>query len=98
MITCVDISADNAMWASGSLDETARIWNLDTGKLVAGPFKREDSVGAVRFSPDSKKEKACSQVVVGLVPGIRSLGCQAFRVISESGRSRGIVFAGIKPS
>jgi WD40 repeat protein len=28
---------------------------LDTGKLVAGPFKSEDYVGAVRFSPDSKK-------------------------------------------
>jgi WD40 repeat protein len=30
---------------------------MDTGKLVAGPFKlkSEDRVGAVRFSPDSKK-------------------------------------------
>jgi WD40 repeat protein len=28
---------------------------MDTGKLVAGPFKSENPVGAVRFSPDSKK-------------------------------------------
>jgi WD40 repeat protein len=28
---------------------------MDTGKLVAGPMKSKDSVGAVRFSPDSKK-------------------------------------------
>ncbi|KAG2745611.1 WD40 repeat-like protein [Suillus brevipes Sb2] len=54
-ISCVDISADNTHLASGSDDKTARIWNLDTGKLVAGPFKSEDYVGAVRFSPDSKK-------------------------------------------
>jgi WD40 repeat protein len=54
-ISCIDISADNMQLASWSLDKTARIWNLDTGKLVAGPFKSEDAVGAVRFSSDSKK-------------------------------------------
>jgi WD40 repeat protein len=54
-ITCIDISADSEMLASGSDDTTARIWNLDTGKLVAGPFKIEIDVGTVRFSPDSKK-------------------------------------------
>jgi WD40 repeat protein len=54
-ITCIDISADNTQLASGSRDRTARIWNMDTGKLVAGPFKSEDMVGAVRFSSDSKK-------------------------------------------
>ncbi|KIK43128.1 hypothetical protein CY34DRAFT_59248, partial [Suillus luteus UH-Slu-Lm8-n1] len=53
-IACIDISADSMWLASGS-HKTARIWNLDTGKLVAGPFKSEDSVGAVRFSSDSKK-------------------------------------------
>ncbi|KAG2335820.1 WD40 repeat-like protein, partial [Suillus weaverae] len=54
-IFCIDISADNTLLASGSWDETARIWNLETGKLVAGPFKSVGWVGAVRFSPDSKK-------------------------------------------
>jgi WD40 repeat protein len=54
-IFCIDISADNTRLASGSFDKTARIWNLDTGELVAGPFKSEDYVGAIRFSPDSKK-------------------------------------------
>ncbi|KAG1725820.1 WD40-repeat-containing domain protein [Suillus occidentalis] len=55
MITCIDISADNTLLASGSDDKTSRIWNLETGKLVAGPFKSIDWVGAVRFSTDSKK-------------------------------------------
>ncbi|KIK34868.1 hypothetical protein CY34DRAFT_612311 [Suillus luteus UH-Slu-Lm8-n1] len=54
-ISCIDISADNAWLASGSVDLTARIWNLDTGKLVAGPFKSIGRIGAVRFSLDSKK-------------------------------------------
>ncbi|KAG2063115.1 hypothetical protein BDR04DRAFT_1039137, partial [Suillus decipiens] len=54
-INCVDISADSTLLASGSLDSTAQIWNLETGKLMAGPFKSIGSVGAVRFSPDSNK-------------------------------------------
>jgi WD40 repeat protein len=54
-INCIDISADNTLFVSGSDDFTTRIWSLDTGKLVAGPFKSPDCVGAVRFSRDSKK-------------------------------------------
>ncbi|KAG2343544.1 tricorn protease domain 2-containing protein [Suillus weaverae] len=55
-INCIDISAGKrTLLASGSTDETVRIWNLETGKLVAGLFKSVGRVGAVRFSPDSKK-------------------------------------------
>ncbi|KAJ8588419.1 WD40 repeat-like protein, partial [Rhizopogon salebrosus TDB-379] len=39
-ITCIDICADSTLFASGSEDYTTRIWGLDTGKLVAGPFER----------------------------------------------------------
>jgi WD40 repeat protein len=68
-INCIDIAMDNTLLASGSADQTARIWNLDTRKLVAGPFKSEDMVGAVRFSPDSKKLAVMDKPVPG------SLGC-----------------------
>ncbi|KAG2066071.1 WD40 repeat-like protein [Suillus decipiens] len=54
-INCIDISSDSTLLASGSHDQTARIWKLKTGKLVAGPFKNIGYVGAVRFSKDSKK-------------------------------------------
>ncbi|KAG1766359.1 hypothetical protein EV702DRAFT_1204148 [Suillus placidus] len=53
-IFCIDISADSTLLASASVGETARIWNLETGKLVPGPFK-SSWVDSVRFSPDSKK-------------------------------------------
>ncbi|KAG2341837.1 WD40 repeat-like protein [Suillus weaverae] len=52
-MNCIDISADNTLLAGGG--ERAQIWNLDTGRLVAGPFGDDESVGAVRFSSDSKK-------------------------------------------
>ncbi|KIK33107.1 hypothetical protein CY34DRAFT_100201, partial [Suillus luteus UH-Slu-Lm8-n1] len=54
-ISCIDISADNTQLASGSFDKTVRIWNMNTGKLVVGPFKSIGKMGAVRFSPNSKK-------------------------------------------
>jgi WD40 repeat protein len=54
-ITCIDISEDSMLLASGSSDRTVRIWSLDTGKLVVGPFKSADWVGAIRFSRDSKR-------------------------------------------
>ncbi|KAJ8585770.1 WD40 repeat-like protein [Rhizopogon salebrosus TDB-379] len=55
VINCIDISEDSMLLASGSDDSTTRIWSLDTGKLVAGPFKSADWVGAIRFSQDRKK-------------------------------------------
>jgi WD40 repeat protein len=55
IIKCIDISVDNTLLASGSTDETVRIWNLETCNLVAGPFESLDDMGAVRFSTDSKK-------------------------------------------
>jgi hypothetical protein len=56
-ITCIDITIDSKLLASGSRDGTARTWSLDTGelKLVAGPFDIVDCAGAVRFSHDSRK-------------------------------------------
>jgi len=54
-INCIDISADCTLLATGSYDYTVRIWSLDAGKPIAGPFRSADEVGAVRFTHDSKK-------------------------------------------
>jgi len=31
------------------MNDTAQIWSLDTGKLMASPFESIDLVGAIRF-------------------------------------------------
>jgi WD40 repeat protein len=61
-INCIDICADSTLFASGSDDQTIRIWSLDTGKVVAGPFESADWVGAVRFSQFSKELAVNSDV------------------------------------
>ncbi|KIK33678.1 hypothetical protein CY34DRAFT_33548, partial [Suillus luteus UH-Slu-Lm8-n1] len=54
-ISCMDISEDNMLLASGSWNSTVRIWSLETSKLVAGPFESDNWVGTVRLSTDLKK-------------------------------------------
>jgi len=56
----IDVSADNMLLVGGSWDGV-RIWEMKTGKLVAGPFPvgagrgYAPLIGVVRFSHDSKK-------------------------------------------
>jgi WD40 repeat protein len=55
-IESIDISADSTLLAGGSY--AVRVWNLDTGKLVAGPFNFGAYIPdseALRFSEDSRK-------------------------------------------
>jgi WD40 repeat protein len=50
----IDISADSTLLA-GALYNKVRIWNLDTGELVADLFKPDCGHFAFRFSEDSQK-------------------------------------------
>jgi len=62
LITWIDISADSKLVVGGSIDHEGWIWRLNTGELVAGPFKFGDGLTftidrALRFrlSEDSRK-------------------------------------------
>ncbi|KAG2746431.1 TolB, C-terminal domain-containing protein [Suillus brevipes Sb2] len=56
LICCIDISADSSTLLAGGSYSEVRVWNLDTGELVAGPFDIGDYIpGALRFSEDSRK-------------------------------------------
>jgi WD40 repeat protein len=55
-INLIDVSVDSMLLVGGSWDGV-RLWSMETGKLVAGPFraKSDGNLGVVRFSQDSKK-------------------------------------------
>ena len=54
-VTSVAFSQDGKYIISGSLDNTIRLWNAQTGKLVSDPFEGHTHwVTSVAFSPDGK--------------------------------------------
>ena len=52
-VETVAFSGDGQVLASGGFDETARAWDVATGKLLA-TFQHDDPVLAVAISPDGK--------------------------------------------
>ena len=55
-VRAVAFSPDGTRVASGSDDKTIRIWDAQTGQVVAGPFEgHNDIVSSVAFSPDGMR-------------------------------------------
>src|SRR6266481_1783396 len=54
-VTTVAFSPDGKHIASGSSDKTIRVWDAESGNVVAGPFEGHNhAVWSVAFSPDGK--------------------------------------------
>jgi WD40 repeat protein len=53
-IRCLARSPDGKLAASGSDDETARVWDVASGKEVAAFTGHTSPVGAITFSPDGQ--------------------------------------------
>jgi len=47
-----DVSLDATKIATGSKDNTACVWSLSTGQRLLGPWKHDNYVATVKFSPD----------------------------------------------
>ncbi|KAJ6612376.1 WD40-repeat-containing domain protein [Mycena sp. CBHHK59/15] len=55
VVTSVAFSPDGKHIVSGSEDNTVRVWDSESGEVVAGPFEGHTSwVTSVAFSPDGK--------------------------------------------
>ena len=53
-VQALDVSPDSTKVVSGSDDKTACVWLLSTGQRLLGPWKHDDKVFAVKFSPDGR--------------------------------------------
>lgn len=54
-IEALTFSPDGKVAVSGSLDQTARLWETATGKPIGVPMRHEGAVVAVAFSSDGKR-------------------------------------------
>jgi WD40 repeat protein len=61
----VAISPDGQMLASGSADQTIKLWNLETGKLLYTLEGHSSLVVSVAFSPDGKTLASSNTLAVG---------------------------------
>jgi WD40 repeat protein/serine/threonine protein kinase len=52
-VVCFD--GDSQRVATGSWDAAARIWDVESGELLAGPLRHRNSVGSVDFSEDGNQ-------------------------------------------
>jgi WD40 repeat protein len=53
-VLCLAFSADGRLFASGSSDQTAIVWDVPSGKSIATLKGHTSSVNGVAFSPDGK--------------------------------------------
>ena len=53
MISQIEYSPDNKLIASAAWDNQIKLWDAETGKLIA-TLKHQDSVNSIAFSPDSQ--------------------------------------------
>ena len=56
----VEFSPDGELLASGSYDDSVKLWRVSDGKLVATLNGHSDQVFRVAFSPDGKQLASCS--------------------------------------
>ena len=54
-VTGVAFSVDGNQVLTGSWDDTARLWDADSGRQLKALYGHTDNVTSVAFSPDGRK-------------------------------------------
>ena len=63
-VSALDVSADSSTVASGSLDGSVIVWNVDTGQRLKGPWNLDQGkVSSVQFSRCGNRLAACVNIL-----------------------------------
>ncbi len=60
-VNCVQFSPDGRMVATASSDQTARVWDTETGRPVTPPLRHDDDVFWVSFDPTGERVATASR-------------------------------------
>lgn len=82
-VRALAVSADGSMIASGSADQTAKIWDTETGENIISLLGHEGPVETVKFSPDDHYVATAS----------RDRTCKLWNVTGHTNAVTSIVFS-----
>ena len=60
-VLCFDISSDDALLVSGSVDKNVKIWGMDFGDVHRSLFAHSEAVTAVKFTKGTHYFFSCSK-------------------------------------
>ena len=60
-VVCAEFSRDGGRLVTAGFDKTARIWDAQTGRALAGPLSHTEVVNPAQFSPDGRRVLTASR-------------------------------------
>jgi mono/diheme cytochrome c family protein len=91
-VLCLALSADGRLALSGGKDQSVRLWDVVSGKMLHNLEGHADEVNGVAFSPDGKRVLSCGSDRTVRVWSVES-GKEVARLKGHLDRVRAVVFS-----